>query len=43
MCRITILLPINVYICQLSVKKEQPSRQESEAAVEEVGRQAELV
>lgn len=36
MCRITTLFPINVYNCQLSIKKEQLSRLASEAAVEEV-------
>jgi hypothetical protein len=43
MCRITTLHPINVYNCQLSIKKEQQSRQAPEAAVEEVERQVQLV
>lgn len=43
MCRITTLFPINVYNCQLSINKEQLSRLASEAAVEEVERQVQLV
>lgn len=42
MCRIITPFLINVYNCQLSIKKEQLSRPASEAAVEEVERQVQL-